>query len=61
MSSAFFDVYASGVTEALSKIDRASISQAHRVIEMYAKEQAPIYVFGNGGSAALSEHEKEVG
>jgi len=56
MSSAFFDVYASGVTEALSKIDRASISQAHRVIEMYAKEQAPIYVFGNGGSAALSEH-----
>jgi len=32
MSSMFFDVYASGVTEALSKIDRASITQAHRVI-----------------------------
>jgi D-sedoheptulose 7-phosphate isomerase len=56
MSSAFFDVYASGISEALSKIDKASISQAHRVIEMYAKEQSPIYVFGNGGSAALSEH-----
>ena len=56
MSSAFFDVYTSGVTEALSKIDRASIKQAHRVIETYAKERSPIYVFGNGGSAALSEH-----
>jgi phosphoheptose isomerase len=56
MSSAFFDVYTSGVTEALSKIDRASVSQAHRVILQYAREQSPIYVFGNGGSASLSEH-----
>ncbi len=56
MKSFFFDAYASGVTEALSKIDRYKISEAIKVIEMYAKEQSPIYVFGNGGSAALSEH-----
>ena len=56
MSSAFFDVYTSGVMEALSKIDRASVSQAHRVILQYARDQSPIYVFGNGGSASLSEH-----
>ena len=56
MSSAFFDVYTSGISEALSKIDRASVSQAHRIILQYAQEQAPIYVFGNGGSASLSEH-----
>jgi D-sedoheptulose 7-phosphate isomerase len=56
MKSFFFDAYASGVTEALSKIDRFKISEAIKVIEMYAKEQSPIYVFGNGGSAALSEH-----
>jgi phosphoheptose isomerase len=52
----FFDVYTSGVSEALSKIDRSSVSQAHRIILQYAQEQAPIYVFGNGGSASLSEH-----
>ena len=56
MKSFFFDAYASGVTEALSKIDRYKISEAIKIIEMYAKEQSPIYVFGNGGSAALSEH-----
>jgi D-sedoheptulose 7-phosphate isomerase len=56
MSSMFFDVYTSGLSEALSKIDRASVSQAHRIILQYAQEQAPIYVFGNGGSASLSEH-----
>jgi D-sedoheptulose 7-phosphate isomerase len=56
MNSFFFDVYASGITEAMSKIDRFKISEAIKVIEMYAKEQSPIYVFGNGGSASLSEH-----
>lgn len=56
MSSMFFDVYTSGITEALSKIDKGSIEIAHRVILRHATNNLPIYVFGNGGSASLSEH-----
>lgn len=56
MSSMFFDVYTSGLAEALGKIDRGSIDQAHRVILQHATDRLPIYVFGNGGSASLSEH-----
>lgn len=56
MSSMFFDVYVSGITEALSKIDKGCIEIAQRVILRHAKAHSPIYVFGNGGSASLSEH-----
>lgn len=56
MSSMFFDVYASGITEALNTIDRDSIDDARRVILEHASDRLPIYVFGNGGSASLSEH-----
>lgn len=52
----FFDVYTSGIAEALSRIDRGSIDQAHRVMLQHAVDRLPIYVFGNGGSASLSEH-----
>lgn len=56
MSSMFFDVYTSAIAEALSKIDRDSIEAAHCVILQHATNSLPIYVFGNGGSASLSEH-----
>ena len=45
MSSMFFDVYVSGITEALSKIDKGCIEIAQRVILRHAKAHSPIYVF----------------
>lgn len=54
--SMFYDVYTSAVYEALGKIERHSIEKARDVIYNAAVVGMPLYVFGNGGSASLSEH-----
>ena len=52
----YFDAYASEVTKALASIDHAVLERVMRVLTQTIKRDGHIYVCGNGGSAAISNH-----
>jgi len=55
-SSDYYVNYMKEVNETLSKISYEQINKATELIHWAAHNNFPIYVFGNGGSASLSEH-----
>ena len=52
----FHNNYAQQLQEALSKINHDQIIEATKLLYWAALNNFPVYVFGNGGSASLSEH-----
>lgn len=48
--------YTTMLVQAISEIDREALDRACNSIEMAMEAQIPIYVIGNGGSAAISQH-----
>ena len=55
-SAEYYVNYMKEVKETLSKISYEQINKATELIHWAAHNNFPIYVFGNGGSASLSEH-----
>jgi phosphoheptose isomerase len=52
----FFDAYAAQVTAALASVPRSDVAKAQHLVECAITDGRPIYVCGNGGSAAISNH-----
>lgn len=55
-SAQYYVDYINEVKETLTKISYEQINKATELIHWAAHNNFPIYVFGNGGSASLSEH-----
>jgi len=52
----YYNLYTSQIREALNKVDYLQIQKATELIYWAASNNFPVFVFGNGGSAAISEH-----
>ena len=52
----FFNKYLEGLVKGISKIDTKSLDKAANEIIKTIKRKGIIYVCGNGGSAAISNH-----
>ena len=56
MSEYSFGTYSHLLTECLAKIDWNQIKYFQEELLLQYKNGAPVYVFGNGGSAAIADH-----
>lgn len=54
--SEYFDSYKADISAALASIPSETIDQLADALTAAAKRHIPVYVFGNGGSASLSQH-----
>lgn len=55
-ASAYFDAYVDEVRRAASAVDRDALDRALAIIEEVLVGRRTLYVCGNGGSAAVSNH-----
>lgn len=53
---AYLEEYSNALTNALKGIDQASLCKAQEAMESASKSNRQIFVAGNGGSAAISNH-----
>lgn len=53
---AYFDGYQAGLKRALDSVDRAQLAKAYALMQSAARDGRTIFVAGNGGSAAISDH-----
>ena len=52
----FFDDYADMVSKALASVDKNSLASASEILKSAYHDRRDVYVCGNGGSAAISNH-----
>ena len=53
---AFLDAYADQVAKAFASIDHAQLARAGELLDVTYAQGGTVYVCGNGGSAAISNH-----
>ena len=51
-----FAMYKKMMSDALDTVDPLSVIDMTTMLASTAAAQAPVYVFGNGGSASVAEH-----
>lgn len=52
----YFESYQGGLRQALASVDRTQLNKAYQVMKAASKSGNTIFVAGNGGSAAISDH-----
>lgn len=52
--TAYFNEYSDNITKAMALVDRFKMQQAYNLIS--TRTHSPVFVFGNGGSAAIADH-----
>jgi D-sedoheptulose 7-phosphate isomerase len=56
MVSDFLDQYSNTINQCLKKLSKNELEQSYKLIEKTIKNKKKIFVCGNGGSAAISNH-----